>query len=89
MRKLLALALVVGPFLPGHVAPAAGAVVPECGPVTYTWGTKYATCDLDPPDVLHILGVTYAQCMNYGGTWGGYITLKSGQRTTICRNVDY
>ena len=70
----------------GHVD-AAGAA---CGPVTYTWGTKYPTCDLQPPDVLHVYAVNRSTCLNWGGVWAGEVKLKQAPwYTTLCRYVDY
>jgi hypothetical protein len=89
IRKILAPIALAGFVGAGLTAGSSVALYPECGPVTYTWGTKYPTCDLDPPDVLHVLGISYTTCLNWGGVWGGYITLKDGRRTTICRYVDY
>jgi hypothetical protein len=64
-------------------------VIAECPSVTYTWGTKYPSCDLDPPDRLHVLGIGRYTCSSWGGAWGGSIKTKTGQITTICYDVDY
>ncbi len=63
---------------------------PACGPVTYTWGTKYPGCDLEPPDVLHVYAISRMTCANWGGVWGGYVKVKTSTGyTTICYYVDY
>lgn len=88
MRKFLISLGLAGTSAIG-LAPTTDAALPNCGPVTYAWGSKNVSCNLQPPDILHILGVTRAQCDQYGGVWGGYIKLKDGGTTTICRYADY
>ena len=67
---VIALSALLGGCVASHTSPTSTDTRPPCeGAVVTVWGEDSLTCDVSPPQLLVVLGITESRCDDLGGAW--------------------